>query len=238
MYGYGFYCTGKLTLDGVDITINSAATGIWSKSLAIKNKSHILSQCSSRFSGIVVNNGGFNLEDSMVVAESTEGVGLLLGNDQDSSSLMLSSGSLTLRGQCGITSDSENSRVGVTGGTLTIEAVQRAISESISDKEGAIVLGEGVEVISGGYSEKGVVISDSKGGSESYILGDADGDGEVTINDVTSIQKKIADLEVENFNDKAADIGRDGLDITDATSIQRYLADYKDDNHIGELITE
>ena len=238
LYGYGFYCTGKLTLDGVDITINSAATGIWSKSLAIKNKSHILSQCSSRFSGIVVNNGGFNLEDSMVVAESTEGVGLLLGNDQDSSSLMLSSGSLTLRGQCGITSDSENSRVGVTGGTLTIEAVQRAISESISDKEGAIVLGEGVEVISGGYSEKGVVISDSKGGTESYILGDADGDGEVTINDVTSIQKKIADLEVENFNDKAADIGRDGLDITDATSIQRYLADYKDGNHIGELITE
>ncbi len=66
----------------------------------------------------------------------------------------------------------------------------------------------------------------------------ADGDGEVTINDVTSIQKKIADLEVENFNDKAADIGRDGLDITDATSIQRYLADYKDGNHIGELITE
>ena len=100
------------------------------------------------------------------------------------------------------------------------------------------MLGEGVEVISGGYSEKGVVISDSKGGSESYILGDADGDGEVTINDVTAIQKKIADLEVENFNNKAADIGGDGLDITDATSIQRYLADYKDDNHIGELITE
>ncbi len=236
LYGYGFYCTGKLTLDGVNFTINSAATGIWAKSLSVKNKSHILSQCSTRFSGIVVNNGSFILEDSDVVAESTQGVGLLLGSDVDSSALMLSGGSLTLRGQCGIDADSENCRIGVTSGTLTVEAVQKAVCEKIYDKEGAIVLGEGVEIISGGYGEKELVISDSKGG-ESYLLGDADGDGAVTINDVTAIQKFIAEIEVPGFNEKAADIDGNGLNISDGTNIQRYLAGFDDGNHIGEMRT-
>ena len=171
-----------------------------------------------------------------MTAESTQGVGLLLGNVVASGSLMLSSGSLTLRGQCGIDADSENCRIGVTSGTLTIEAVQKAVCEKIADKEGAVVLGEGVEIISGGFGEKELVISDSKGG-ESYILGDADGDGVVSINDVTEIQKKIAEIDVPNFNEKAADIDGNGLNISDGTSIQRYLAGYGDENRIGELIT-
>ena len=149
---------------------------------------------------------------------------------------MLSGGSLTLRGQCGIDADSENCRIGVTSGTLTVEAVQKAVCEKIYDKEGAIVLGEGVEIISGGYGEKELVISNSKGG-ESYLLGDADGDGAVTINDVTAIQKFIAEIEVPGFNEKAADIDGNGLNISDGTNIQRYLAGFDDGNHIGEMIT-
>ena len=58
------------------------------------------------------------------------------------------------RRACGIDADSENCRIGVTSGTLTVEAVQKAVCEKIYDKEGAIVLGEGVEIISGGYGEK------------------------------------------------------------------------------------
>ena len=59
----------------------------------------------------------------------------------------------------------------------------------------------------------------------------------VSINDVTEIQKKIAEIDVPNFNEKAADIDGNGLNISDGTSIQRYLAGYGDENRIGELIT-
>lgn len=70
------------------------------------------------------------------------------------------------------------------------------------------------------------------------ILGDVDGDGFVTIIDVTMIQRKLVQLPVYSFNEKAADIDGDGLDITDATRIQRYLAEFDDPYHIGEVITE
>ena len=70
----------------------------------------------------------------------------------------------------------------------------------------------------------------------SYVCGDADGDGKITINDVTAIQKNLAQVPQDYFNKKAADIDGKGLDITDATSIQRYLADYGDSNNIGKTI--
>ncbi len=50
-----------------------------------------------------------------------------------------------------------------------------------------------------------------------YLRGDADGDGVVTISDVTAIQRHLADL-----------------DITDATKIQRFLAEFENLYHIGE----
>ena len=59
-----------------------------------------------------------------------------------------------------------------------------------------------------------------------YILGDADGDGEVTAADVTMIQRYDAQMSVgESFNEAAADVDGDGeVTILDATLIQRYLA--------------
>lgn len=61
-----------------------------------------------------------------------------------------------------------------------------------------------------------------------YPLGDADIDGEVSINDATIIQYKLAELLDEDFNiyqEKSADVNRNGtVAIDDATKLQYYLA--------------
>ena len=68
------------------------------------------------------------------------------------------------------------------------------------------------------------------------IRGDADGDGEVTINDATTIQRVLAEYDVEGFNEAAADVEGNGLNINDVTLIQLYLAGFDDQYHIGEAI--
>ena len=60
---------------------------------------------------------------------------------------------------------------------------------------------------------------------ERYMLGNVDGDGEVSILDATMIQRTLASLPVESFDINAADVDGDGeVSILDATYIQRYLA--------------
>lgn len=72
----------------------------------------------------------------------------------------------------------------------------------------------------------------------SYIRGDADGNGNVDIRDVTAIQRHLADLEPLNSNHiTAADVNSGGLDISDATAIQMYLAEYDDPYHIGITVS-
>lgn len=57
------------------------------------------------------------------------------------------------------------------------------------------------------------------------LLGDVDGDGEVTVLDATAIQRKLAYLTVEPYIEEAADVNGDGnVSIFDATAIQRMLA--------------
>lgn len=73
--------------------------------------------------------------------------------------------------------------------------------------------------------------------ASSYIRGDADGDGDVAIMDVTVIQRKLVDLEVPYFDERAADVDGDELSITDATWIQRYLAEFQNIYHINETVT-
>ena len=70
------------------------------------------------------------------------------------------------------------------------------------------------------------------------ILGDADGDGQVTILDATIIQRYLVSYTVKNPERvvKCGDISDDGLDIIDATLIQRYLASYSVNYPIGEEI--
>ncbi|MBQ3286037.1 MAG: dockerin type I repeat-containing protein [Ruminococcus sp.] len=73
--------------------------------------------------------------------------------------------------------------------------------------------------------------------ASSYIRGDADGDGEVTITDATVIQRTLANIPTASFFKKAADVDGDGLNITDATQIQRYLAEFDNIYHINETVT-
>lgn len=68
-----------------------------------------------------------------------------------------------------------------------------------------------------------------------YMLGDADGDGEVTILDATSIQRYLADLIGGDYIDLAAScITDDEVNILDATQIRRCLASFDTPYSIGE----
>ena len=70
--------------------------------------------------------------------------------------------------------------------------------------------------------------------SSGYIIGDADADGEVTILDATAIQRTLASLPTQSFDERAADADRDGeVTILDATAIQRYLAGFPNIYGIG-----
>lgn len=71
------------------------------------------------------------------------------------------------------------------------------------------------------------------------ILGDADGDGEVGILDATVIQRRLAMMEVPEYDEAAADVDRDGkVTIIDVTYIQRYDVFMTVEYPIGELIAE
>ncbi len=61
------------------------------------------------------------------------------------------------------------------------------------------------------------------------IKGDVDGDGSVTINDVTMIQRALAEyITLDAAQLKAADVNGDGfVNIKDATKIQRVLAEFE-----------
>ena len=73
---------------------------------------------------------------------------------------------------------------------------------------------------------------------KTLILGDADGDGVVSIKDATAIQKHLAKLDTLSEDGLlVADVnGDNSLNIVDATDIQKYLAAFKCDYPIGEPI--
>ena len=68
---------------------------------------------------------------------------------------------------------------------------------------------------------------------DTYIIGDANGDGIVDVNDATTIQKAIAEISLEYFDETAADVDGSGLTVNNVTNIQKYLAEYKDPYKIG-----
>ncbi len=79
-------------------------------------------------------------------------------------------------------------------------------------------------------------VDDEKKG---YVIGDANSDGTVSIMDATAIQQKLANLSITDFDEQAADVNNDGLNIIDATAIQLYLAHYDNPYNIGEFfVTE
>ena len=67
-----------------------------------------------------------------------------------------------------------------------------------------------------------------------YLLGDADGDGEVTILDATAIQRNLVSLPVDEYISEAADADGDNeVSILDATAIQRWLVSLPSNDEIG-----
>ncbi len=70
----------------------------------------------------------------------------------------------------------------------------------------------------------------------SYICGDVDGDGDVTVPDATIIQRVVAQIEIlTGKNLLAADVDGDkAVSVVDATLIQRYVAKINDNNNIGK----
>ena len=69
----------------------------------------------------------------------------------------------------------------------------------------------------------------------SVILGDTDLDGKVTIVDATCIQRHLAALSTDSFDEMVADTDEDGkVTILDATAIQRHLASLPTNQNIGK----
>ena len=73
-----------------------------------------------------------------------------------------------------------------------------------------------------------------------YLIGDVDLDGNLTVLDVTMIQRANAEMiKLDGMQQKLADVDGDGeVTINDATCIQRYLAELKDCGKAGEVYRE
>jgi hypothetical protein len=83
-----------------------------------------------------------------------------------------------------------------------------------------------------------ITITTTKSETASYILGDVDNDGEVSIIDATYIQRELVGIPVpSDFNEAAADVdGDEEVSILDATYIKRYLAGISVPYAIGETV--
>ena len=74
-------------------------------------------------------------------------------------------------------------------------------------------------------------------GSRKRLLGDADGDGEIMITDVTVILRHVAQIQVSSFDAAAADVNGDkSVSALDATLIQRFLAGLYQQYQIGSIM--
>ena len=74
-----------------------------------------------------------------------------------------------------------------------------------------------------------------------YLLGDANRDDIIDVNDVTKVQIFVAKIEDYKENNKYmyADVNQDRyLDINDVTEIQMYLAGYESDCNINKKVIE
>ncbi|MBQ1838411.1 MAG: dockerin type I repeat-containing protein [Ruminococcus sp.] len=74
---------------------------------------------------------------------------------------------------------------------------------------------------------------------KTFIIGDTNGDGRVSVDDVTMIQRLLADIETDEDGMRTlrGDVDGNGLSVSDATLIQQYLAEFDIDISIGETVT-
>lgn len=76
--------------------------------------------------------------------------------------------------------------------------------------------------------------------AEAYVMGDADGNGNVEIVDATVVMRVMAYLVTDTDGSiaKRCNINGNGMDITSATWIQRYLAEMDIPYPVGQPVTE
>jgi hypothetical protein len=141
-YGYGIYCTGSLTIDGADLDITAASSGLWAnqnmtinnstvKTTAVAVTAQVMGQPAEISGyGMVTNTGTITLTGSTVTAASAKMAAILLGNDVDQGALVINSGTLVLNGVQGICSDSSGSTVTVNGGGIGITATDVAVTSN------------------------------------------------------------------------------------------------------------
>lgn len=95
----------------------------------------------------------------------------------------------------------------------------------------ALLITSSMTIASAAYSADAV-------SADAILLGDANGDGSVTIGDATTIQMHTAELvTVPDERNTAADVNGDGsITVEDATLIQKYLAEFAIDYAVNEPI--
>lgn len=74
---------------------------------------------------------------------------------------------------------------------------------------------------------------------ETYLLGDANGDGEITVMDATVIQRYLCELPVPDPDIvvRNGDIAGEGIEVSDATWIQRHIAEMGTPYEVGKALT-
>ena len=75
-----------------------------------------------------------------------------------------------------------------------------------------------------------------------YVLGDSSGDGRISVNDVTTIQRYLVGILVDGYEYDmvAMDVNKDGkVDVDDATCVQRHVAEFTDakTQEVGKTFT-
>ncbi len=73
--------------------------------------------------------------------------------------------------------------------------------------------------------------------ASTYVRGDANGDGKVTVADVTVIQRKLLGVSTSHFSAEGADVDGNGLSLSDAVQIQRYIVGYGNNPYnVGTIV--
>lgn len=138
----------------------------------------------------------------------------------------------------------------IEGETVTVSAVYGDLyrienSTAVTDENGKAVfevtaIHEGSEIFTF-TTENGIsaTVETSNGDTQSALLGDVNGDGIITVVDVTAVQRYIAQMDsLMDVYVSAADVNGDGtVDIIDATVLQKYLAEFELPYPIGQTIT-
>lgn len=230
----GIQCWGKMTVDGVPITITSLSDCIYVEAqVTIQNKAKVVCK-SENSSGIYSCGGSIAVKNSDLSVEGNT-IAIQLLDDRytegKGSTLTIDGGSVSAKARLGIYGGLEgNAQINIKKGTLEITGTGMAMPGEgtvlVRINESDFTFGDKVKVVEGGYKENYLKISDETSApSPSVLIGDADQDKKVTIADVTCIQQYLAKFKMTKFDKKAADTDGDGtITITDASVVQQFLA--------------